>query len=269
MLHSSIASNIQGKSRLSDGRTGREDDQIALLPAVGVFVEALIARIDAGEAFVGIAAFAFDLGQDGFGDRTGGTEARDIALIGDVLKLSGRHADEIADVGDLTMLITVLNVRDLGQEFAEDRLVLHQSHIVIDVGGVDDAVYELTDVFRSAGIVQDFGVVELVDDRLGLNRLIGGDQSLHRPKNQDVAVIDAGERFLREGGRADRRGPFIDEHAAENTSLGFDVGGQGDRDHRARFSRFSCHYSSSLMWTFTVPMTCPSLPLYSSMRSLV
>ena len=211
VVHRGVAGEVEGEGRLTDGRTGRQDDEVRRLPAHGDAVEARETGRDAVEA--GPALHFLDLVHRRIDQRADLLDILAGVVLDGVVDLRLGGVDEVVDIDGLVVGILEDPVRG-GNQLALDVLLLEDPDVILDVGRRADLLGQ---------VHQRHGAADRLEVALGGqfggdgDDVDGGvlvDEGVHRFEDHPVdGIVEAGRteflhRFVDDGG--------LDQHGAED-----------------------------------------------------
>ena len=228
--HAHIFREVQRERRFPHRRPRRQNHQFGRLQARGQVVEHVVTGGEARDAMASlvnpgdaVVAFGDDVVQS--------DEAQAHAIFGQ-LKDRGLGAvqDRIGVVLGFEGLL-LDRARRMDQA-AQQRFLLHDARVVLDVGDVRHAVHQLRDVRRAADRFQFAAALQLLGERHEIDRLLRFAERDHLLINAAVMIVEKILRLELLDGGID--GVVVEQDRAEDAALGLDVVGQGT------FERCAC-----------------------------
>src|SRR6185437_11794935 len=172
-----VACEIERKSRLTDGGSRGEDDQVGTLPSVGHLIETGEAAGHAGDLVLSVTQ-VFDTlnGLDQYG--VDAVEILTKVVVGDLEKFAFRVIEQIENVGAVFISLPDDLAADT-DELALDEFLQDDTRVRFDVGGRNDRIGKLGHVVRTTYDIQLGSRPELFHDCQDIDGLAFLRQALH------------------------------------------------------------------------------------------
>ena len=214
-----VLGDVHGESGLAHGRPGRENHQVGLLEAAGLFVEIGVVSGEAGDALAALQQ-GIDRSEGVADDLLDPLKALANALLGELEDGSlGVVEDFVGGLG----LLAGLGDGGIGNadQPAQNGLVADDSDVMLDGRAVGHAVEQSGDVADIADGLQVFLLLEFFDQRNDVDgpRRLG---QIHHARINAAVRVDGkvfGLQVL--GGVVE--GMIIEQDRAEDGALGFNV----------------------------------------------